>query len=233
MSSKYGRKAKESSSGHTRREFLKLGGRAAVGGGIGAYIGNVAGGVFEYGRDQINRVLNNPLIREAEKLESKRGNFWRGVYDKVTRADRYETDKGGEQETVSRRNFFRSTAKYFTNLVIDNPVESGTIVGGAYGAKKGIGNLGIARKKVGVAKLRDENNILRERVETLEKRIDGPDVLMLLIAGFGLIYSSYVSLSKITGYSIQEGFSSANPFNALILIISFFLIVIVFERRKK
>lgn len=139
-----------------------------------------------------------------------------------------------ESEKTNRRGFFRT----ILGLAHDHPVAAGATTGATYGAGKSVVKTYADRGKGReIARLRDDNEELRERVSKLEKggkkkkedledRVEGPPktgkaVTLIAVGLLGVILSIILSVSKVTGYAVQSGESvDLGIINLVLFIVS-------------
>lgn len=220
----------------TRREFLKLGLRAAGRGTAYAIGGNIAGRVYRGGRDA-TRYVAEPVTNTYDAVKKKTNEFFNKLQGKNEGEEKPEKK---EPEEVSRRGFFGSLFNYFH----EHPVLTGTSFGATYGTGKSlVKNLENYKTKIEKAKSEDAINTLTNEVRDLKKIIMGQKIKgledrmgggTLLVVGFSILIVSIILNSwDLTGYTIlgyKKGIFSVDVF---LFVISLIFIFIGFKRNNR
>jgi hypothetical protein len=167
-----------------------------------------------------NPIVEN-TVKPVKKVEGWREKFWSNLFGRSeedkqefrkqhgikTEEDRkrnYENqveEKAEEgYEEVSRRGFLGNIVNY----VFGHPVESGAVVGGSYGALKGVSkgseHMERARLKDDLFETRREIRGLKEKLENM---VDEGSSKLLVILGMSFIFLSVMSSAvNLTGYSV-------------------------------
>jgi len=180
----------------------------------------------------------------VKKVEDWRTNFWqkvigrtdedqakwrkdKGIKDpKSYKPDTSSKDSSTQDEKMDRRGFFRNLLSF----AHENPVGTGTVVGGGYGAGKSyVKHRATDGVRKEVARLRDEVHDLRsgldEKVqEAGEMQNDGTEYLAIGLAT--LLILVIFNAANLTGFSIASSYSVGSPINIIIFLISLALIFI-------